>query len=509
MKTYRYLLAVAACAALVLSCSKNEPEGGDNGQNEEPPVPGPVTGTPEEMTFTVTPEAASGIDGYDNAWAAGDCISVFEGAANNKFEFTSENKFDGSAVASGAYYVLSPYDENAKLENGALTVEIPAVQSGKLTDLMAIGYSTSNDVSMKNVTGFLKFTLDEDNVTKVTIQGNTGQILAGTVSLSLNNGEPKITAVDGSSTTVSVGDGETVLEKGEYYVNIAPVAAQGYTATLTYKFDESTYTGYFDTWTPGMTKELGVKKEYVRGASEFPMAFPEGPINLKRGALFELQETFAPTLVFYDDEIKTSVNGVEMTSACWDDYDGDAGSSWTDACTDAPYEGSECFKWTCGQDWGMIGFQTWNGTDEYARGNLDLTAYRNAHFSLQFAYKAEPGTVFYVRFMHHVAGVYCLRAITDLTEYATGDWELVTIPLDEMKVSEYASTALLWDKVPEHITVDDGTFDEEGNPFRWDKIVRTFFAFNEDMKDMSQKGKTVYIDDVKIKKVIISDESAQ
>ena len=29
------------------------------------------------------------------------------------------------------------------------------------------------------------------------------------------------------------------------------------------------------------------------------------------------------------------------------------------------------------------------------------------------------------------------------------------------------------------------------------------------MKDMSQKGKTVYIDDVKIKKVIISDESAQ
>ena len=363
---------------------------------------------------------------------------------------------------------------------------------------------------MKNATGFLKFTLDEDNVTKVTIKGNNGEILAGTVSVSWNDGEPKITAGDGGSATVSVGDGETVLEKGDYYVNIVPVKAVGYTATLTYKYDESSYTGYFDTWEPGMTKDAGVKMSYTRGASEFPMEFPEGPINMTRGKVFELQETFAPTLVFYDDEIKTSVNGVEVTGACWDNYDESAGggSSYTDACTSDPYEGTKCFEWTCGQDWGIIGFQTF-GDDEYARGTLDLTAYRNAHFSLQFAYKADPGTKFYVRFMHHIAGFPCLRAISDLSEYATGDWELVTIPLDEMKVSDYASTALEWDKTPEWINVDDGTFDEDGNPFRWDKIVRTFFAFNEDMKDMSQKGKTVYIDDVKIKKVILSDQAAE
>ena len=504
-------MAVAVCAAMVMSCKKDGPaEDPKDDGGTETPVP-PVTGEPEDMTFTLTPEAVSGIDGYDNAWAAGDCVSVFEGAANNKFEFTSDNKFDGSAVASGAYYVLYPYDEGAKLENNALTVEIPAVQSGKAENLLSIGYSDSEEISMKNATGFLKFTLDEDNVTKVTIKGNNGEILAGTVSVSWNGGEPKITAGEGGSATVSVGDGETVLEKGDYYVNIIPVKAVGYTATLTYKYDDSTYESYFEYWENGMTKDAGVKGTYTRGASDFSLAFPEGSINMTRGKVFELLETFSATLVYYDDEIKTTINGVPMKSACWDSYDA-GGNSWTDACTTDPYEGAKCFQWTMGQDWGQIGFETWreNGDpdDMYRRGNLDLTAYRNAHFSLQFAYKAEAGTQFYVKFMQHRAGFDCLRVIADLSEYATGEWELVTIPLDEMKVSKYASDPNTMDELV-LISVDDGTFDSDGNPFRWDKVLRTIFTFNEDKKDISQKGKTVYIDDVKIKKVIISDQTAE
>lgn len=505
MKVYHYLFAAALCAALAMSCKKDGPAE-DPGNDDNNP---PVTGTPEAMTFTVTPEDVS-IDGYDNTWAAGDCISIFEGAANNKFEFTADNKFDGSAIASGSYYALYPYSESAELAGDAITVEIPSGQTGEITDLIAIGYSASGDMSMKNATGLLKFTLEEDNVTKVTISGNDGQVLAGKVSIAWNNGEPTISEVEGGSTTVSVGDGETVLEKGDYYVNIVPVKLVGYTVTLTYKYDDSSYTGYFDTWEPGMTKESGVKMEYVRGNDELPVEYPEGPVNMTRGSMFELQESVSATLVFYDDEIKATVNGVPMTSACWDSYDEEAGggNSYTDACTTSPYEGSECFEWTCGQDWGQIGFQWWNDNDEYARGNLDLTAYRNAHFSLQFAYKAEPGTVSYVKFMQHVAGFSCLRVISDLSEYATGDWQLVTVPLDEMIVSEYASQATTFDTLGP-ISVDDDTFDSEGNPFRWDKVCRLVFTFNEDKKDMSQKGKTVYIDDIKITKVIISDQTAE
>ena len=84
----------------------------------------------------------------------------------------------------------------------------------------------------------------------------------------------------------------------------------------------------------------------------------------------------------------------------------------------------------------------------------------------------------------------------------------MTIPLDEMKVSDYASEATTFDAL-EWISVDDGTFDEDGNPFRWDKVCRMVFKFSEDSKDMSQKGKTVWIDDIKIKKVIISDQAAE
>ncbi len=506
MKVYHYLFAAALCAALAMSCKKDGPAEEPGNDGNQPPV----TGTPEAMTFTVTPEDVS-IDGYDNTWAAGDCISIFEGATNNKFEFSADNKFEGSAIASGSYYALYPYSEGAALEGNAITAEIPVGQTGEITDLIAVGYSDSGEMSMKNATGLLKFTLEEDNVTKVTISGNDGQVLAGTVSIAWNNGEPTISEVDGGSTTVSVGDGETVLKKGDYYLNIVPVKLVGYTVTLTYKYDNSSYTGYFDTWEPGMTKESGMKTEYVRGNDELPVEFPEGAVNMTRGKMFELQDKIsATTLVFYDDEIKTSVNGVTMTSACWDSYDEEAGggNSFTDACTTDPYEGSKCFEWTCGQDWGQIGFQWWNDNDEYARGNLDLTAYRNAHFSLQFAYKAEPGTVSYVKFMQHVAGFSCLRVISDLSEYATGDWQLVTVPLDEMIVSEYASQATTFDTL-EPISVDDDTFDSEGNPFRWDKVCRLVFKFNEDSKDMSQKGKTVYIDDIKITKVIISDQTAE
>ena len=449
-------------------------------------------------------------------WTAGDAISVFPtGGGNEKFVLEGEGgsasgSFTGEAAPGAApYYALYPYDEDAVLENGVIRTEIPTVQDGKLGDLTAVGYSDGPEIAMKNVTGILKFTLDEDNVTKVTITAADGQTLAGAVDIAWNGGTPAVTAAEGASSSVAVGDGTAVLEKGVYYVNVLPADLSEYTLTFTYKEDKSSYSGYFDKWYPGDTKANASGRQIItRGVCELPLARTSAA-NPTAGTQVDLGGMSA-TLVFYDDEVKTTINGVGMTSACWDNYDESAGggSSYTDACTADPYEGTKCFEWTCEQDWGQIGFQTWNDADEYARGNLDLTAYRNAHFSLQFAYKAESGIKLYVKFMQHVAGFPCLRIISDLSEYATGDWELVTIPLDEMKVSDYASEATTFDAL-EWISVDDGTFDEDGNPFRWDKVCRMVFKFSEDSKDMSQKGKTVWIDDIKIKKVILSDQAAE
>ena len=459
----------------------------------------------EEIEFIVTPDQVSGIEGYDSSFADGDAINIFDSRLSNRFEYASGN-FSGSAMPSAAYYALYPYDEDAVLENGVIRTEIPTVQDGKLGDLTAVGYSDGPEIAMKNVSGILKFTLDEDNVTKVTITAADGQTLAGAVDIAWNGGTPAVTAAEGASSSVAVGDGTAVLEKGVYYVNVLPADLSEYTLTFTYKEDTSTYSGYFDKWYPGDTRaDASGRQTITRGVCELPLARTSSAIPAA-GTLADLGEMSA-TLVFYDDEVKTTINGVGMTSACWDNYDA-GGNSYTDACTSDPYEGAKCFEWTCGKDWGQVGFQTWNDADEYARGNLDLTAYRNAHFSLQFAYKAEAGTTLYVKFIQHIAGFSCLRAIADLSEYATGDWQLVTIPLDEMKVSDYASEASKFDTLG-LITVDDGTFDSEGNPFRWDKVCRLVYKFNEDSKDMSQKGKTVYIDDVKIKKVILSDQAAE
>ena len=452
----------------------------------------------EEMEFTVTPDQVSGIEGYDSSFADGDAINIFDSRLSNRFGYASGN-FSGSAMPSAAYYALYPYDEDAVLENGVIRTEIPTVQDGKLGDLTAVGYSDGPEIAMKNVTGILKFTLDEDNVTKVTITAADGQTLAGAVDIAWNGGTPAVTAAEGASSSVAVGDGTAVLEKGVYYVNVLPADLSEYTLTFTYKEDTSTYSGYFDKWYPGDTKANASGRQTItRGVCELPLARTSSA-SLAAGTLADLGEMSA-TLVFYDDEVKTTINGVGMTDGSWDSPMPDVKS------TDGPYSGSNCIKWTMTSKYGEVYFQTW-GDDEYARGALDLTPYRNAHFTLEFAYKAEPGTDFYVRFMEHQSGHENFRMMADISEYSTGNWEIVRIPLDEMIMSDY-----VWNQKTDKrytVEVDDYTFDAEGYPFRWDKVLRLLYTFNIDVNDTAMTGKTVWIDDIKIKKVILSDQAAE
>ena len=452
----------------------------------------------EEMEFTVTPDQVSGIEGYDSSFADGDAINIFDSRLSNRFGYASGN-FSGSAMPSAAYYALYPYDEDAVLENGVIRTEIPAVQDGKLGDLTAVGYSDGPEIAMKNVTGILKFTLDEDNVTKVTITAADGQTLAGAVDIAWNGGTPAVTAAEGASSSVAVGDGTAVLEKGVYYVNVLPADLSEYTLTFTYKEDTSTYSGYFDKWYPGDTKAKASGRQTItRGVCELPLARTSAA-NPTAGTQVDLGGMSA-TLVFYDDEVKTTINGVGMTDGSWDSPMPDVKS------TDGPYSGSNCIKWTMTSKYGEVYFQTW-GDNEFARGALDLTPYRNAHFTLEFAYKAEPGTDFYVRFMEHQSGHENFRMMADISEYSTGNWEIVRIPLDEMIMSDY-----VWNqKTNERYTVevDDYTFDAEGYPFRWDKVLRLIYTFNIDVNDTDMTGKTVWIDDIKIKKVILSDQAAE
>ena len=452
----------------------------------------------EEMEFTVTPEEVSGIEGYDSSFADGDAINIFDSRLSNRFGYASGN-FSGSAMPSAAYYALYPYDEDAVLENGVIRTEIPTVQDGKLGDLTAVGYSDGPEIAMKNVTGILKFTLDEDNVTKVTITAADGQTLAGAVDIAWNGGTPAVTAAEGASSSVAVGDGTAVLEKGVYYVNVLPADLSEYTLTFTYKEDTSTYSGYFDKWYPGDTKAKASGRQIItRGVCELPLARTSSAIPAA-GTLADLGEMSA-TLVFYDDEVKTTINGVGMTDGSWDSPMPDVKS------TDGPYSGSNCIKWTMTSKYGEVYFQTW-GDNEFARGALDLTPYRNAHFTLEFAYKAEPGTDFYVRFMEHQSGHENFRMMADISEYSTGNWEIVRIPLDEMIMSDY-----VWNQKTDKrytVEVDDYTFDAEGYPFRWDKVLRLIYTFNIDVNDTAMTGKTVWIDDIKIKKVILSDQAAE
>ena len=148
-----------------------------------------------------------------DAWKSGDCISVLEGASSNKFEFTSENAFDGSAVASGNYYALYPYDESATISGSIITTTLPAQQTAHagsfasmLNPSVAVADENKN-LHFKNTCALIKFTLESGNnsISRITFRGNNGELLAGTVSIDATQSVPSANIqTEGSITTLEM-----------------------------------------------------------------------------------------------------------------------------------------------------------------------------------------------------------------------------------------------------------------------------------------------------------------
>ena len=221
----KYIFAIAAVAALMVSCAK-----------ENNPV------QKGKLTFSVTKEAIgtkAELSGTSVVFAAGDKISVLDGTTNNQFTTTAGGataSFSGTAASVESYVILSPYDENATRVSSTsmrVRITIPSVQvatPGGVDPkaLISAGIDTgTGSVQLKNAVGLVKIVVPDGLIVKnIQVAGGKAATIAiaGEFNFNADNGNIEIPA--GAKTTQIITlvpkEGDDVIAPGTYYVAVRP-----------------------------------------------------------------------------------------------------------------------------------------------------------------------------------------------------------------------------------------------------------------------------------------------
>ena len=244
MKTKCTSLLVAAVAAVAFAgCTSDD----DFAPQRE------SSGVKQSLTFTANVNGGGAkcyaygrqkthlmTDGCSVAFDAGDAISVFDGVGNNN-AFTTQDEgatatFMGEAVETANYTALYPYQEGASLDGTTLTAALPMEQNAVLDSYdpkanLSVATTTKEAMSFgfKNVCALVKFETTEP-LTKVVLQGNSNENVAGTLSIDMSNADAPTVTGSAPSITLLPAEGETAISAGTYYIAVLPQTfVQGFT----------------------------------------------------------------------------------------------------------------------------------------------------------------------------------------------------------------------------------------------------------------------------------------
>lgn len=230
----KYIFAIAAIAALMVSCTKENNPGQDG-----------------KLSFRVSREAVgtkAELSGTNVVFSAGDKVSVFDGTSNNQFTTTtggSTANFSGNAADVDSYVILSPYDENASLTSASVVrITIPVVQTATPGGvdpkaLISAGFATgTGSVQLKNAIGLVKVVVPDGlEVKDIQIAGGKGQNIAICGTFDFNVDNMSLTVVTGQTSTVVTlvpQDGDTYIAPGTYYVAVRPKTTYDNGFTMAY-----------------------------------------------------------------------------------------------------------------------------------------------------------------------------------------------------------------------------------------------------------------------------------
>ena len=165
------------------------------------------------------------------AWEAGDQVGVFAGEGNflykaqNAGYSTTLSTEDADVPAEGPYYAVYPYDAKAVLAEGVITTTLSAVQTavlGSFTTHLSVAQAVENKFAFKNVCGLVGVKIDAENVTKIVLEGNNGEIVAGAINVTVADAPSWEAVAEQGSTSVTLAPAEGTLAKGVYYFAVLP-----------------------------------------------------------------------------------------------------------------------------------------------------------------------------------------------------------------------------------------------------------------------------------------------
>ena len=257
MKKMKFMLFAAAIVAAA-SCAKEiAPENNSGNTSDLNLIPMTFTAGTEDVDSKVALQQ----DGLTLHWESSDQIKVFDGSENDLDAFTTTGSgasadFTGSVTTEeGPYYALYPYQADASygLDESAenrptIYAEVPAVQTavaGSVPSNAFVAVAKSDDhnyFKFSTICGYIKYTLNQDNVESITFSGNNNESLTGKVKIYFNaDGIANQTYVSGAMkpTVTLTGD----LKNGEtYYAAIRPTSfTKGLTVSILYKDGTRSY----------------------------------------------------------------------------------------------------------------------------------------------------------------------------------------------------------------------------------------------------------------------------
>ena len=244
MKMKKYIQSMMAFAAIVSFASCSSEDNNSTIENES---------ATKVMTFTATQEgdeqstraAISTSDSKVINWEEGDQISIFDGTNNKQFTLkdgkgTPNATFTGEALESGSYTAVYPYQSTASLSGNDVTnVTLPATQTAtdnsfdKNAALM-MAQSNSNTLNFKNVVGYVKVKPNFD-CTRIDLKAfDNSAVLAGTGTVSYNNGEPKLDLSNAETKNCAITLTGDIKADNYYYIAVPPVTLKaGWTIQFT------------------------------------------------------------------------------------------------------------------------------------------------------------------------------------------------------------------------------------------------------------------------------------
>lgn len=186
-------------------------------------------------TFIVTADtlADSGAS-LGKAWAQGEQVNVWNGKTTATFTSSQSNKgttamFMGETDNTGNFVVYYPAAASSTAEQ--LTFAVSAEQKAVKDKVAEEGYvlvgkSTTNNVKLSNVLGYLAISIERENIKTATFEPKSSAGVAGNVTVSVADLSCSVQA--GAKSVTLRAENNGTLAKGTYYFAVLPQTVNGY-----------------------------------------------------------------------------------------------------------------------------------------------------------------------------------------------------------------------------------------------------------------------------------------